>query len=144
MYTEHGNGIYRVQLTNGGASPLILENAVRRWDYITLTDNRIYHTIHDKDTVCCYKISGEKIWEYKNTSLLNYPFGVAVDKNSNVFVASYGNHSIIVISADGEQMRCILGEEDGINNPCGICIDKERNNLLVTCYGGTISLYKLT
>lgn len=89
-------------------------------------------------------MSGEKIWEYSNKSLLNYPFGVAVDKHSNIFVASYQNDSIIVISADGEHMRCILGKEDGIKNPCGICIDQKNNNLLVTSYGGTVNLYRLT
>ncbi|CAC5418665.1 unnamed protein product [Mytilus coruscus] len=131
LFAEHANGIYRVQLPNGVKSLLISRNAVEYWDCLTLSDDKIYHAIHNEDKICCYAMSGEKIWEYNDKTKLKNPIGVTIDNYSNIYVASHGNSSIIVISADGKNARCLLETADGINSPYGICIDKE--NKLCNC-----------
>ncbi|CAG2200735.1 unnamed protein product [Mytilus edulis] len=143
LYAEHKKGICKVQLPNSGQTLLIPKMADNRWDYLTISDDKIYHTMHKEDKVCCYTMSGEKIWEYNDKTILKNPIGVSFDKSSNIYVASNGNNTIIVISSEGNSARCILGKEDGIHRPFGICIDIERNNLVVSSFDGTVVLYKL-
>ncbi|VDI32075.1 Hypothetical predicted protein [Mytilus galloprovincialis] len=144
LYAEHKKGICKVELPNSGKTLLIPKRADNSWDYLTMSDDKIYHTMHEQDKVCCYTMSGEKIWEYNDTTILKEPIGVSFDKSSNIYVVSNGNNTIIVISSEGNFARCILGKEEGINQPCGICIDIERNNLVVSSFDGTVVLYKLT
>lgn len=143
-YAEHSKGIYKVQLQNDVKSLLIPRNTIFCWDYLTLSDDKIYQTIHEENRVCCHTLSGQKIWDYNDVSMLKEPCGVTIDKSSNIYVASATMNRIIVISPEGKKARCILGEEDGINSPYGICTDKEKNNLLVANDDGTVILYKLT
>lgn len=143
LYAEHTKGICKVQLPNSGQTLLIPKMADNNWDYLTMSGDKICHTMHNEDKVCCYTMSGEKIWEYYDKTILKKPIGVSFDKSSNIYVASYGNNAIIVISSEGNSARCILGKEDGIDRPFGICIDIERNNLVVSSFDGTVVLYKL-
>ncbi|XP_076101028.1 uncharacterized protein LOC143070739 [Mytilus galloprovincialis] len=143
LYVEHGNGIRKVKLQNYGKSILIPQKTENEWDYLTMSDDRIYQSKFYEDKVNCYTLSGDKLWEYKDKTLLKGPIGVTFDNNSNIYVASNGNNTIIVISTEGKTAKCILGKEDGIIRPYGICIDRERKNLLVGCYDGTVILYKL-
>ncbi|XP_071166120.1 protein wech-like [Mytilus edulis] len=144
LYAEHNKGICKVQLPNSGQTLLIPKMANNHWDYLAMSDDKIYHTMYRENKVCCYTMSGEKIWEYNDKTILKNPIGVSFDKSSNIYVASNGNNTIIVISSEGNSARCILGKEDGIGRPFGMCIDIERNSLLVSSNDGTVVLYKLT
>jgi outer membrane protein assembly factor BamB len=54
-------------------------------------------------SVTCYTINGEKLWKFKDESVLMTPLGVAVDNNSNIYVTSGNYKKVIVLSPDGEQ-----------------------------------------
>lgn len=82
-------------------------------------------------------MSGDKILEHNDKSILKKPIGVCFDKSSNICVASNGN-TINIISFEGNFARCILGKEDGINRPFGIYINIERYNLFVSSFDGTV------
>jgi hypothetical protein len=45
------------------------------------------------------------------------------DKDSNVYVASLDNNSVVVISPDGKRCRTVLGESAGIDKPTAIYFD---------------------
>ena len=68
---------------------------------------------------------------------------MAVDIDLNVYVASEGNNSVVVISPDGKRCRTVLRKLDGIDNPFAICFDKVKNNLVVCNCNGTAFLYKV-
>jgi DNA-binding beta-propeller fold protein YncE len=53
------------------------------------------------------------LWEYKDESVLNYPFGVTVDNDANVYVTSYTSNNVVVIEPDGRQGRQIVSSDDG-------------------------------
>jgi len=61
----------------------------------------------------------------------------------NVYVASLGNNSVVVISSDGKRCRTVFGESDGIDQPMAICFDKVKSNLVVCNLNGTAFLYKV-
>ena len=52
---------------------------------ISLRDGTIKCT--DWSTICCFTLKGQKIWDFKDQSVLRKPKGIALDKNSNVYVA---------------------------------------------------------
>jgi DNA-binding beta-propeller fold protein YncE len=56
---------------------------------------------------------------------------LAVDRDLNVYVASRGNDSVVVISPDGKRYRIVLGESNGIYKPLTIYFDKVKHNLVV-------------
>ena len=81
--------------------------------------------------VTCYAINGEKLWEFKDESVLKQPIGVAFDNNCNIYVTSYYYNKVIVLSPDGKQWRQLLDQNDGMSCPYAISMD--ITNLLL-CY----------
>ncbi|CAG2218249.1 unnamed protein product [Mytilus edulis] len=104
---------------------------------------KLYHTNPSTDTVTCYTITGEKVWEYGDKTVLKNIRGVTTDNDNNVYVASLGNNSIVVISPDGKHARRLVGNDDNLHQPHGIYFDKTRNNLLISCYNGDVHIFKV-
>ena len=109
--------------------------------YITTCREKIYLTNPKTKTVTCYTIKGDKLWEYKEKSLLTDPMCVTVDNNANVYVTSYSSSSVVVIEPDGKKGRQILSSDDGLSAPTGIYFDKSKNNLIVLNFSGPCFLY---
>lgn len=61
----------------------------------------------------------------------NYPFGVAVDANGNLFVVDQGNHSIRKITSTGVVTTLTKSSTQEFNRPSGIALDG-FGNLYVT------------
>ncbi|CAG2192554.1 unnamed protein product [Mytilus edulis] len=116
LYCDTGRGIQKVNMSDNCSSTLVKDNTLSAWSYIATSKDRIFYTNNFKHTVTCCSLTGEKIWENKDQSVYR-PRGISVDKDSNVYIASSGNNSIVVLSSDGKQARKLLGEDDGINNP---------------------------
>ena len=57
--------------------------------------------------------------------------GVALDKNKNVYLAGMETNNVVVLSPDGKICRQILNKSDGLDEPCSLCINIDRNELLV-------------
>ena len=102
--------------------------------YITTCGEKIYLTNRDTNTVTCYTIKGDKLWEYKDESVLN---------NGNVDVTSCNSESVVVIEPDGKQGRQILSSNDGLKNPIGILFDQSKNSLIVANCCGQCFLYQM-
>jgi len=81
-------------------------------------------------------------------SRLNWPAGVAVDKNGNVYIADYGNHCIKKLLPNGELILLAgngtPGYQDGkaeealFNNPIGIYVDYTNNLYVIESKNHTI------
>jgi outer membrane protein OmpA-like peptidoglycan-associated protein len=81
-------------------------------------------------------------------SLLNWPAGVAVDKNGNVYIADYGNHCIKKLLPNGDLIllagKGIPGYKDGkaeealFNNPIGVYVDYTNNLFIIESKNHTI------
>ncbi|XP_052097543.1 uncharacterized protein LOC127732533 [Mytilus californianus] len=100
-----------------------MEGVVR----ISLFQGNIYGTIPSKNKVCCFKSTGEPLW----TLDIGRPGGITLDINGFVYIASYKNSSIVVVSPDGKTCKTILSEADGIEYPQGIDINKETGMMTV-------------
>jgi sugar lactone lactonase YvrE len=71
----------------------------------------------DRSTICCFTLTGQKIWEFKDESVLRTPNEIALDKNRNVYVAGVETNNVVVLSPDGKNCRQILTKSDGLNEP---------------------------
>lgn len=144
IYNENGSGIQTIDVNNESTATTVVKvDGKHIWNYVTTSKDRIYHTKSESDTVTCYTVTGQNVWEYKDESILESVHGVAVDNDSNVYVVSNGNNSIVVLSPDGKHARRLLERQNGIQCPCGIFFDIGRNVLLVTNLRGTAFLYNI-
>jgi hypothetical protein len=89
---------------------------------ISLRDGTIKLTGYD--TIYCYSLTGQTIWDFRDRSVLRKGKGIALDKNSNVFVAGMETNNVVVLSPDGK-------------------INIDRNELLVCNTNGQAFLFSL-
>ncbi|XP_063420759.1 uncharacterized protein LOC134705976 [Mytilus trossulus] len=145
VYYETGSGIQTVDVNNESTINTVVKiDDENHWNYVATLKDKIYHANYYSDTVTCYTITGQKVWEYKDESILKEPRGVTIDNDSNVYVASRENNRIVVISPDGKYARELLGGEHKIEEPYCIHFDQNRNILLISNSRGTAFLYKIT
>jgi hypothetical protein len=52
-------------------------------------------------------MKGEKLWEFKDVSVLNDPWSITVENSSYVFVTSQ-RYSVVVLEIDGRQGENLL------------------------------------
>ncbi|CAC5395174.1 unnamed protein product [Mytilus coruscus] len=130
-----GTGIQKVNRSDNCSFTLIKDETLSNWSFVTTSKDKIFYTNNSDDTVTCYSLTGEKMWEYKDQSVRS-PRGISVDKDSNVYIVSSGNNSILVMSSDGKQARKLLGQDDGISKPCGLQFDVKKETFIVANYYG--------
>jgi DNA-binding beta-propeller fold protein YncE len=143
LWCEQQRGIEMMKLSDGRVTTLVKQSKLPSNSYITTCGDKIYLTNCITSTVTCYTIKGEKLWEFKDESVLNDPHGVTVDNNSNVYVTSYSSSKVVVLELDGRQGRQLISSEDGLNGSTGLYFDKSKNSLLVTNYRGPAFLYHM-
>jgi len=143
LWCEYQRGIHMMKLSDDRVTTLVKQINLPNGTYITTCGDKIYQTNRDTNTVTCYTIKGEKLWEYKDTSVLNGPLCVTVDTNSNVYVTSQISHSVVVLEPDGRQGRQLISSNDGLNDPTGIYFNKSKNSLFVANNRGKVFLYNM-
>jgi DNA-binding beta-propeller fold protein YncE len=143
LWCEEQRGIQMMKLSDDRSTTLVKQNNLQNHSYITTCREKIYQTNRKTKTVTCYTIKGDKLWEFKDESLLTDPRGVTVDNNGNVYVTSCSSNSVVVIEPDGRKDRQILSSDDGLILPTGIYFDTSKNCLLVTNYNEHSFLYRV-
>jgi DNA-binding beta-propeller fold protein YncE len=93
--------------------------------------------------VCCFTLTGEKLWEFRDENVLRKPKGIALDKNRNVYVAGMESDNVVVLSSEGKYRRQVLSKFDGLNEPYSLRINIDRNELLVCNANGPAFLFSL-
>ncbi|VDI47063.1 Hypothetical predicted protein [Mytilus galloprovincialis] len=139
FYCVACTGIQKVKLSDHCPYTLVKDDTLSNWSFVTTSKDKIFYTNNKYLTVTCCSFTGQKLWKYKDQSV-HYPLGIAVDNESNVYIASKGNNSIIVLSSDGKPARKLLVHDDGICNPYGLAFNVTKEKLIVANYDGP-SLY---
>ena len=143
VWSEHQRGIQMMKLSDDRVTTFVKQSNLPYGSYITTCGDKIYQTNGDTSTVTCYTIKGEKLWEYKDVSVLKDPQGVTVDNNSNVYVTSYSSNKVVVLEPDGRQGRQLTSRDDGLISPTGIYFEKSKNSLLIVNINGPAFLYEM-
>jgi DNA-binding beta-propeller fold protein YncE len=103
---------------------------------ISLRDGTVKCTDWKTNTIYCYALAGQQIWAFKDANVLREPRGIALDKNSNVYVAGRRTNNVVVLSPDGKYCKQILTKSDGLDEPYSLRINFDHNELLVCNYRG--------
>ena len=75
LWCEHQRGITMMKLSDDKVTTLVKQSNLPYDSYLTTCGDNIYQTINHTSIVTCYTMKGEKLWEYKDTSVLTGPFG---------------------------------------------------------------------
>jgi sugar lactone lactonase YvrE len=137
------NGLKMLNLSDKSVSDIISSDMSDGY-YVATSDDKLYNTNSDTDTVTCCDLHGTTQWEFKDTSVLQNPLGISVDNDGNLYVVGFHSHNVVVISPDGQRHRQILSDEDGLEYPRVLDYDSYTNRLLVVNYAGTAFLFDVT
>lgn len=92
----------RVYEASGQLIRVIKNSHTRKPQYIAASpedDSFVFTCLHSESpAVTKMSLSGDVIWEYDD---MEFPQGVAVDSNGDVYVCDSGNNKIIMITSDG-------------------------------------------
>ena len=144
IWCEESRGLNKMELSNGRITTLVEDVKLSGESFGTTFGDKIFQTNKINHSVTCYTINGEKLWEFRDESVLRQPVGVAVDNNCNIYVTSYNYKKVIVLSPDGKQWRQLLDQNDGMSCPYGISIDRTTNNILITNLSGSALMYHIS
>jgi DNA-binding beta-propeller fold protein YncE len=144
LWCERSKGLIKMELSDDRITTLVKDVKLPGESFVTTFGDKIFQTNHVNNSVTCYTINGDKLWEFKDESVLGEPVGVAVDNNCNIYVTSYNYNKLIVLSPDGKQWRQLLDQNDGLIVPYGIYIDRTTNNILISNYNASAFLYHIS
>ena len=99
--------------------------------FVATSDDKLYYTNANTNTVTCCDLHGTTQWEFKDTCVLQVPYGISVDNDGNVYVVGFSSSNVVVISPNGQRHRQLLSSKDGLSCPIVLDNDKSTNRLLV-------------
>jgi DNA-binding beta-propeller fold protein YncE len=144
LFCEESRGLMKMELSDDRIITLVEDVKLPGESFATTFGDKIFQTNHVNNSVTCYTINGEKLWEFRDESVLREPIGVAIDNNCNIYVTSCNYKKVIVLSPDGKQWKQLLDQNEGMSYPYAIYIDKTTNNILITNSLGLAFLYRIS
>jgi hypothetical protein len=142
-YCAENNGLKMLNLSDKTVSDIINRNMSGVY-YVATSGDNLYYTNTDTHTVTYCNLHGTTQWEFKDERLLQYPLGISVDNDGNVYVVGYDSNNVVVISPDGKRHRQLLSSKDGLKKPRVVDYDRSTNRLLVVNYNSTAFLFDVT
>lgn len=96
--------------------------------------------VSDSTANCVYAISlsGEIMFCYEHHDL-DYPTGVATDRNNCLYACGKSSANIHKITNTGELSEKFLQKRHGISNPCAIAFHPGGSHVILTDLGGDIA-----
>jgi hypothetical protein len=77
--------------------------------------------LRQDDRLCCINLDGHVIYRSDDISGCE---GLAVDQQGNVYISGYDSDDIHRLSPDGTFRDIVLSEDDGVDEPLGIFVNK--------------------
>ena len=136
-------GLKMLNLSDQSVSD-IFSSSMSNLDYVATSGDNLYYTSFNTGAVTCCDLHGTTQWEFKDTSVLQYPSGISVDNDGNVYVVAFCSNNVVVFSPDGQRHRQLLSSKDGLSSPLVLDYDKSTNRLLVVNQRRTAFLFDVT
>lgn len=154
------NSCYGISHTNGKIIIVVKERGILIMDiagtildtiyvdtssisYLTANEDKIYYTDGSMNTVYCCNYEGRRIWRFTN-KLIEFPEGITVDDNQNVYVVGSVSNSVIVIQHDGQKCKEILNTTDRLHIPYALSYNNKTKLLLLGYRAGSMALYHVS
>ena len=136
-------GLKMINLSDRSVSDIIssIMNGVH---YVAISGDKLYYTNISTYAVTCCDLHGTTQWEFKDDRVLQYPTGISVDNDGNVYVVGLWSNNVVVFSPDGQRHRQLLSSKNGLSCPIVLDYDKSTNRLLVVNLSSTAFLFDVT
>jgi hypothetical protein len=102
-------------------------------------EESVIYSSHNRSTVRKVDRKGNIIFTYTHEEL-KCPYGLAVDRCSNIYVNGNESHNVHILSRSGEVLRILNGV---VTNPQCINIQEGGNRLFVGEAGGVVKIFEL-
>ena len=142
-YCTRNNGLRMLNLSDKSVSNII-NSKLSYVCYVATSGGKLYYTGHKIHTVTCCDLHGTTQWEFKDDIVLQFPRGISVDNDGNVYVVRHFSNNVVVISPDGQRHRQLLSSKDNLINPRVLDYDRSTNRLLVVNNSSTAFLFDVT
>jgi hypothetical protein len=142
-YCTGNKGLRMLNLSDKSVS-IIISSDMSGVYYVATSGDKLYYINSNTHTVTCCDLHGTTQWEFKDTRVLQFPLGISVDNDGNVYVVGYTTNNVVVISPDGQCHRQLLSSKDGLTNPRVLEYGKSTNRLLVVNNNTTAFLFDVT
>jgi DNA-binding beta-propeller fold protein YncE len=142
-YSARDKGLKMLNLSDTFVSDII-SSAMYCVDYVDSSGDKLFYTNTNTNIVTCCDLHGTIQWEFKDKRVLQFPLGISVDNDGNVYVVWCHSNNVMVISPDGQRHRQLLSSKDGLPRPTVLDYDKSTNRLLVVNERSTAFLFDVT
>ena len=136
-------GLKMLNLSDQSVSD-IFSSSMSNLDYVATSGDKLYYTSFNTGAVTCCDLHGTTQWEFKDNRVLQYPTGISVDNDGNVYVVAFSSNNVVGVSPDGQRHRQLLSSKDGLSSPFVLDYDKSTNRLLVVNQSRTAFLFDVT
>ena len=96
---------------------------------------------YDKKAVVVVNKSGEYRFSYKGSESTILPRGICTDALGHILVCEKEG-DVHLLDQDGGFLSVVLKFQQGIMDPCGICLDDENNLYVGQSFTKTLTVYK--
>ncbi|XP_041372793.1 uncharacterized protein LOC121386057 [Gigantopelta aegis] len=82
--------------------------------------------VSENQIVQCVTLSEHITWQSRDSERLRHPVGVACDIEEFSYVCDDERNCIVQLSRDGEIIRDVITDQDGLSKPWHICYDQDH------------------
>ncbi|XP_041372556.1 uncharacterized protein LOC121385834 [Gigantopelta aegis] len=87
----------------------------------------------------CVSSSGQVMWVLCDSARFHRLYGVACDTEQSVYVCDNDRDAIVQLSRDGDVIRDVITQKDGLKQPVSLCFAQDK--LYVTQQNGEIKIF---
>ncbi|XP_078310256.1 uncharacterized protein LOC144617534 [Crassostrea virginica] len=136
-YNKAGKEIQNIQRDNQG------QELYSDPHYITENINGdICTSDYNKDAVVVVNKSGQHRFYYTSQGSGFCPCGICTDVLGHILVCDGYSNTVHLLDRDGGFLSVILSSQQGIKDPCGVCVDDENNLHVGQHNTNTVTVYK--
>ncbi|XP_041346808.1 uncharacterized protein LOC121366418 [Gigantopelta aegis] len=107
--------------------------------YLTVKGDTLVVVSDSTNIVTCVSSSGQVMWVSRDSARFRRLYGVACDTEEFVYVCDNNRHAIVQLSRDGEVIRDVITQKDGLKQPVSLCCAQYK--LYVTQENGEIKIF---
>jgi len=135
-YTTHGDLVREICLQQAGVT--LPYHAIQ-----LSTGHYVVSQYTSPGVVSVVGVDGQVVRSYRPyVGQMRKPSSLAVTKNDDILVAdSYNDRILSITSSLSSAQQLTLPVHDGIQDPCGLCLDESRGRLYVGEFGGRFRLF---
>jgi hypothetical protein len=142
-YSTGGKGLTMLNISDKSVSDIINSDMSGVY-YVATSGDKLYYTNSSTHTVTCCDLHCPTQWKFKDKHVLQYPRGISIDNDGNVYVVGGDSDNVVVISPDGQRHRQLLSSNDGLVKPRVLDYDNSNNRLLVVNASESAFLFDVT